>query len=115
MQYKAKRSEIPMNLKAIKTAEIAYEMEYDVFVPATQWPPGEPGKQTTQWPAGNEGFDTLYFQPSGDVRGRYWVEVDRTNFTAYGISDVDGDGVYATYVTTKSENPNSPITAPDVY
>ena len=38
MQYKAKRSEIPMNLKAIKVAEVSYEMAYDVYIPATQWP-----------------------------------------------------------------------------
>ena len=55
------------------------------------------------------------FRPNGDVRGSYMVSTTNTNFTATGISDVDGDGVYATYQATKSENPNAPTTAPDVY
>ena len=38
MQYKSKRSEVPTNLKAIKTAEIAYESNFDVFVTATAYP-----------------------------------------------------------------------------
>ena len=35
MQYKSKRSEVPTNLKAIKTAEVAYESNFDVFVTAS--------------------------------------------------------------------------------
>ena len=43
------------------------------------------------------------------------VVTSSNNFTAIGISDLDGDGVYATYIATKSLNPNNPITPADVY
>ena len=115
MNYKAKRAEIPMNLKSIKTAQLMYEQNFDVFVSASPYPP-YPSKTTNMWvKSSSGGFATLDWQPDGDVRGSYWIEVSSTNFTATGISDIDGDGVYATYVATKSENPNSPTTHPDVY
>ena len=43
------------------------------------------------------------------------VSTAQLNFTATGITDVDGDSTQATYQTTKSSNPNNPTTAPDVY
>ena len=45
MQYKSKRAELPTNLKAIKTAEIAYESNFDVFVSASAYPTS-PSKTT---------------------------------------------------------------------
>ena len=114
-QYKSKRAEIPMNLKAIKTAQIMYESNFDVLVDCDQYP-YFPTKTTQQWRVSESGgFATIGWAPDGDVRGSYWVETNNYDFTAYGVSDVDGDGVYATYVATKSTNPNSPITGPDVY
>ena|GEM_PF-802925 len=115
MQYKSKRAEIPQNLRAIKTAQIAYENEFDVYVKCAAYP-FYPTKMPQQWiRSSSGGFQTIDFYPDGDVRGSYMVSTTATNFTAIGISDVDGDGVEATYTATKSENPNSPITAPDVY
>jgi type II secretory pathway pseudopilin PulG len=115
MQYKSKRAEIPQNLKAIKTAQLAYEAEYDVYVRCAAYP-SSPTKTTQQWTkASSGGFKVIDFQPDGDVRGSYMVSTTATNFTVIGVSDVDGDGVYATYTATKSLNPNAPITAPDVY
>ena len=115
MQYKSKRAEIPQNLKAIKTAEVSYMQDYDVYVKCSAYP-STPTKTTNQWTiAASGGFKSIDFRPNGDVRGSYMVSTTNTNFTATGISDVDGDGVYATYQATKSENPNAPTTAPDVY
>jgi len=115
MQYKSKRAEIPMNLRSIKTAQMAYMQEFDVFVKCAAYP-ATPTKTTNQWTrSASGGFHTIDFTPDGDVRGSYMVSTTATNFTVYGLSDVDGDGVYATYVATKSENPNMPITAPDIY
>ena len=115
MQYKSKRSEVPMNLKGIKTAELAYESNFDVFVAATAYP-SSPTKTTQQWVKGSSGgFATMGWSPDGDVRGSYTVTTTTTNFTATGTSDVDGDSTQATYIATKSENPNSPTTGPDVY
>jgi len=116
MQYRTKRSEVPINLLNIKTALIQYEQNYDVYVRCRAYPPFPSGKVTQQWsPSSSGGFRVIGFQPDGDVRGSYMVSTSSTNFTVTGIIDVDGDGFYATYVATKSENPNSATTAPDVY
>ena len=115
MQYKSKRAEIPQNLKAIKTAEIAYENEFDVYVKCSAYP-ASPTKTTQIWTkSASGGFKTIDFTPSGEVRGSYMVSTAQFNFTATGVSDVDGDSVSATYISTKSSNPNNPSTAPDVY
>ena len=115
LTYKAKRAEVPMNLKAIKTAQISYMQDYDVYVRCAAYP-SVPSKEPQKWDvSASGGFKTIDFQPSENVRGSYMVATTPTNFTAIGIIDVDGDGVYATYIATKSENPNAPITAPDVY
>jgi len=115
MQYKSKRAEVPQNLKAIKTAEIAYENEFDAYVKCSAYP-ASPTKTTQIWTkSASGGFKTIDFTPSGEVRGSYMVSTAQFNFTATGVTDVDGDGVGATYVTTKSSNPNNPTTAPDIY
>ena len=115
MQYKTKRSEVPSNLKGIKTAELAYESNFDVFVFAASYP-GTPTKTVQQWvKSSSGGFASMGWSPDGDVRGTYDVTTAPFNFTATGVSDVDGDSANATYVATKSENPNAPTTGPDVY
>ena len=115
MQHKAKRAEVPVNLKGIKTAELMYEADNDVYVSAAAYPANGNG-ESQQWEeAKSGGFSVLGWMPYGDVRGTYWVTTTATNFTAYGIIDVDGDGQFATYTATKSVNPNAPITGPNVY
>jgi hypothetical protein len=112
------RAEVPMNLKGIKTAEISYEANFDVYVSAEQYPPTSSGMKSKRWVyTDSGGFYTMGWSPDGDVRGTYWVTTSENeyNFTAWGIIDLDGDGVFATYKATKSENPNAPITPPDVY
>ena len=110
------RSEVPLNIKGIKQAIVAYEAYNDVFVSAEPYPPKSSGMKSKQWiPADAGGFSTVGWKPDGDVRGTYWVTTTVTNFTAYGIIDVDGDGEFATYIATISENPNAPITGPNVY
>ena len=111
--YEEKRAEIPKNLKVIRVAEMAYESEYDVYVKSSAYP-ATPTKTRQQWnKSASGGFIIINFNP-GDVRGSYMVSTTQSNFTATGISDVDGDGVYATYIATKSTNPTL-ITPPDVY
>ena len=61
------------------------------------------------------GFTTIGWAPDGEVRGSYAVTVTNTDFNATGLSDVDGDSSVATYTCTKSTNPNSPTTNPDIY
>lgn len=115
MQYKSKRGEVPMNLKGIKTAELAYESNFDVFVAASAYP-ATPSKTTQQWvKTSSGGFITIGWAPDGNVRGSYAVATSSQDFTATGTSDVDGDNTKATYQATKSTNPNAPTTGPDVY
>ncbi len=102
MQYRAKRAEIPPNVDGIKTAEIAYEAAFDAFMDVTAAPATIPGKTAATWTTGS-GFDTLGWEPSGNVRGQYKVTSStNTDFLVTGICDVDGDGVNATYTATKS-------------
>ena len=115
MQYKSKRAEIPTNLKAIKTAQIAYESNFDQFVAAGPYPTS-PTKTTQVWDKTAAGaFTTIGWAPDGEVRGSYQVTVTNTDFNAVGLSDVDGDSNIATYTCTKSTNPNAPTSNPDVY
>ena len=115
MQYKSKRAEVPMNLKAIKTMQEAYEADYDVYIPAAAYPLF-PSKEAQPWIVSESGgFQKLGWSPEGNVRGSYSVTTTATDFRAVGVIDVDGDGVYATYVATKSSNPVAPLTARDVY
>ena len=115
MQYKTKRSEIPSNLKGIKSAQIAYESDFDSYVNCSAYP-SSPTKTTQQWTVSSSGgFKTIGWRPDGDVRGSYSVSTGSKDFTATGLSDVDGDSAYATYVATKTENPNAPKSAADVY
>jgi len=111
MQYRAKRAEIPSNVKAIKDVEMAYDAEYNVFLTATSHPTSSPDKKPAQWQGGNTSFQTLGWQPDGDVRGRYAVTTTAPSsgtpggdFVVTGICDVDADGVVATYTATKSIN-----------
>ena len=116
-ELKSKRAAIPQSLKLIKTAQIAYDQDWDVYIHAAPYPSPEK-KRPTKWVVEESGgFKSIDFKPSNSdaVYGTYWVDVGPTNFTATGIIDADGDGVYATYISTKSVNPNSPITPSDVY
>ena len=65
MQYKAKRSEIPMYMKQIKYAEEAYEANFDIFVAAAQYPE-EPLPKLQPWfKSSSGGFATLGWSPDG--------------------------------------------------
>jgi|GEM_PF-6377567 len=116
-RLKSKRAVVPQNLRQLKTAQAAYEMDFDVYVAAEPYPNPEKKRPTNWVTEESGGFEVIGFKPSNSdsVHATYWVDVGPTDFTATGIIDADGDGVYATYITTKSINSNSPSTAPDVY
>ena len=102
MQYRAKRAELPPNVDGIKTAEIAYEAAFDAFMDVTAAPSSLPGKTAVAWTAAT-GFDTLGWEPSGNVRGQYSVaDSSARDFTVTGECDVDGDTDSAIYTATKS-------------
>ncbi len=103
-----------MNMQAIKVAEISYYMEYDEYV-AVDFYPSSPSKSPQNWVIPKSGeFKTIGWSPEGEVRGSYAVTLSEKDFEIIGLSDVDGDGVYATYVATSSTRP-FPKTPANIY
>ena len=109
------RQEIPKNIRAIKTAQFMYEYEWDEYVKCSAYP-AKASKNPQQWIASESGgFQTISFAPNGDVRGSYMVSTTVMDCKIMGISDVDGEGVFATYIATKSTNPQLYNTSSNVY
>ena len=103
-QLKAKRGELPTNLKAIKTAEVAYQAETDGFQALTASPRAATAAACNaskrSW-TDNGGFDTIGWQPSGDVYGAYAsIVAGGSNITAEAVSDIDDDATLANYTFT---------------
>jgi prepilin-type N-terminal cleavage/methylation domain-containing protein len=114
MQLRAKRAEVPANVDGIKMAEMAYSAAYDSLVEQSTYVPTESvGKKHVAWTS-TAGFEALGWQPDGHVRGGYKVDVDGTAFTVFGISDVDGDGVKATFTAVRDTNVTA-VTSSMVY
>ncbi len=117
MQLKSKRAEVPGNVDGIKTAQRAYEAAYDGFIPVGS--EAEARRSLTKAPhpwIGGGDWETIDWQPVGDIRGGYWVTVDPNgrDYTVHGLCDVDGDGQYAEYVATMTQNATL-VTDPDIY
>ena len=107
LQMKSKRAELPVIVKSIKMAMQYYKEETGKYISIEAYP-----KKTSTTPqewveAESGGFATIGLVPDFYQYGSYWVEATEDDFTVYGISDIDGDGVYATYKATKSENPKA--------
>lgn len=107
MQLRAKRSEAPMYLDAIRVAELAYRAEFDHFVATPYCPSSEPGRTLDDWTGDcTDTFDDLGWSPGGQVRCRYRVTVTGVpgtlgeGFEAVGECDIDGDGTYSVYRAT---------------
>jgi type IV pilus assembly protein PilA len=109
MQYRAKRAELPANVDGIKTAEMGYDAAFDTFIAAASYPSAPSGKAPQAWDnTASGGFQTLGWQPDGQVRGAYTVTTNTGNgsgdFIVTGQGDIDGDGVLSSYTATKSIN-----------
>jgi len=109
MQLRAKRSELPTNLDAVRTAEKAYHAEWDTFTQCAATPTAAaPGRTPVDFSAGGKAsFENLGWVADGKVRGAYWVsDVDATGdieadeFTAHAIGDIDGDATPSHYYAT---------------
>lgn len=104
MQLKAKRSEVPSNVDGIKTSEVAYEAAFDEYLDCTD-KPGTLTKAPVDWTVSGDNFSVIGWKPDGAIRGSYAVtNAGATDFLVTGRSDVDGDGVEATYSATVSVN-----------
>jgi hypothetical protein len=98
-----KRDECIDNLKAIKTAQASYDAAFDQYINVHSFhPDSKPGKSKREFTTGSA-FDTLAWMPDEEIRGSYKVvTTSTTDFTAYCITDVDGDGKKATFTATKT-------------
>jgi type IV pilus assembly protein PilA len=122
MQYKAKRAEVPSNVKAVKEAQEIYNSENDAYLVAASHPStAAPGKKAQLWTTSSTAFKALNWHPDGKVRGVYSVSTTPPSSTAPGGDfevtgriDCDGDGVEASFTATKSLNTKM-TTANDVF
>jgi hypothetical protein len=112
--YTGCRSEVPHNVKAIKTAEIIYDAENDEYLAISAHPSAYPSGATAVVWGENKGFKNLNWSPNGKVRGVYSVSATARDFEVKGRIDCDEDGVEAVYTATKSINPTM-LTSNEVY
>lgn len=114
MQGRAKRAEAPSNLDGIRTAEKAYNAEWDVFTACPATPSAIPGENMVPFEGpGKPCFDALGWTPGMDVRCRYTVfNVAEESFEATAECDIDGDGVISVFradqnMKSMMETPNN--------
>jgi len=118
MQLRAKRAELPSNLDAIRTAEKAYQAEWDEFTNCAAAPATPSGRSQTVFTSNS--FDLLGWQADGLVRGSYTVGSATTgsfaadNFTATARADVDGDSANSEYHCNRAQKATM-ISANNVY
>lgn len=102
MSKKSRRAEVPLNVDAIRTAEIEYQSAFSEYVPADAAPraPHAVDADAVPWQP-TDGFKRLSWAPEQDeVRGSYSVQATRDAFTVTGACDVDGDGNRAIFTAT---------------
>ncbi len=121
MQLRAKRAELPANLGAIYTAELAYAHEWDVFTSASPSPATIPGRsQVTFGGGGANSFFNLGWSPSGKVRGQYEVvgvtsgSIQSDDFLITGRTDIDADSTPAIFFSNRAERARM-VTQNNVY
>jgi type IV pilus assembly protein PilA len=94
-QLRSKSSEAKMNLGAIRTAELAAAAEFGSYIAAPVSPASYGGPNPVTFvdtgPVGGN-FDSLGWQPEGDIYFQYAVTVDGGAFTAEAAADIDGNG-----------------------
>ena len=102
MQLRAKRSELPTNLDAIRTAQKAYHAEWDGFTSASIIPATVPGRTPVAFGTPSD-WTLLGWVADGKVRGSYSTTATTGSsfqsdaFTADAIADVDGDSATSQY------------------
>ncbi|MBF0398364.1 MAG: prepilin-type N-terminal cleavage/methylation domain-containing protein [Desulfobacterales bacterium] len=105
-QFKAKRSEAPVNLGAIRVAEEAYRANSGTYVSLTASPVNYTvtGPQKNTW-IDNGGFSAIGWQPTGDVYGSYLTQsASQTAIIGRAYTDIDGDGTQARFRFDQNED-----------
>ena len=94
-QLKAKSSEGKVNIAAIRTAQVAYNSEFAVYVAAAVSPPGAPATTKvdfTDAQAGTAGvgFGVLGWSPEGKVYFNYATTVGNNSYNVGAQANIDG-------------------------
>ena len=110
---RAKRTELAMNLDAIRSNEVGYHAEWDVYTSCPLTPDDVPGRKAVSFPATiqtNLTWNQLGWTPDGKVFGQYGVDASDeagqdATFEANCYSDIDGDGNLSNYRATQLFKP----------
>ena|SRR6056300_909892 len=120
-EYKKAQKEAIQMLTSIKQHEESNMVLMNFYVDAEAYPkkPASLEKPTTWNEKDAGGFTTMAFSPThalkkSDVFGSYSVSVKGDDFEVIGLMDLDGDGVQATFVASKSTEPTKK-TADNIY
>ena len=121
MLLRSRRAELPMNLDAIRSTEVGYLAEWDVYTSCAARPVDVPGRTAEDFaPAASEiDWDLLGWRPDGRVYGQYHVVANDSpgelaDLTGVALGDLDGDGDLASYETSRDGKPVL-LTANHVY
>jgi type IV pilus assembly protein PilA len=101
-KMKAKTAEAKANLSAIRSMEIAYFTEYDLYITGQDWTPTHGADRSARlaWNP-NTRFSWLGYAPDGDVFFEYRLEpvgvLESTSYTVSARSDLDNDGSWSVY------------------
>jgi hypothetical protein len=95
-------AEVPLNVNAIRIAEIQYHDAFGDYIAADAAPRPLHAVDATAVPwEPSRGFKRLSWSPeTAEVVGSYAVTVTEEGFTVVGACDVDGDGSRATFEAT---------------
>jgi prepilin-type N-terminal cleavage/methylation domain-containing protein len=120
MQLASKRSEVPLMVEGITTAEMAYDAAHDRFVSVPGYVPnGTFNKKTRAWVT-TSNYQVMGYRPDGAVRGGYYSPLFGVNgVDTVGRCDVDADGT-PTYFTSRIDNGvvylgDTMVSLPDTY
>ena len=121
MAKKSKLIDLPSTLKMIQMTLLQYAEQNDIksFPNIAPYPSKEGlGENRQVWKDSETEFTNYYFNGEslvGETFGSFWVEGTESGFTAYGISDIEGDGVFATFQISNTSQNAKQITGPDVF
>ncbi len=73
--FRSRRAEAKLNVKGISVAEDAYNAAFDDYVSCANNHGGSLTKVTRPWDRSLSGWEQLDFEPAGDVRCNYIVEL----------------------------------------
>lgn len=120
MGIRAKFSEVPHNLEAIRTVEFAYHVQHGEFRSAEACPKGPPRRRKSAWKGEcTEVFKNLGWTPDGSVQCQYRVrailgENAVEDFKLTARCDVDGDGIFSIFEASRNSPPKR-ITSVNIY